>query len=192
MSIWPTIPAKSMIRFKLILNGKTIEKATVFPFFDGNGVTQRVLVIRPDSILMTWFEWSSKSCMVPYWEEEGKVTGVACHTLTPRDLELFGTLWHYDPCWILKEARFAGHWAPGVLKATNCVDKFRFKHVRAARIHRELGQMHGAWVQNKWGLNYYYGWKRLGLAMAPDQPERMKKIKWDVPGDWKLSPIWER
>lgn len=97
-----------------------LEKASLFPYFDGRGTVRTVMLVWPAS---PWIAF-----LGPERIEIGTFGSIRLRAeltelrdVEPRELEQAAQLWHVDPWWVLAESRFYGHPAVPALKATNVV-----------------------------------------------------------------------
>lgn len=119
---WFSVLASRLHEREFCWDDREIRKATLFPFFDGEGVVEQVLVVDAESSELRAFRLDATRVRIPFWGPirlEGN-----CDRLDEEVIRQLGPLWHYDPWWLLKDERFSSHEAVPILKQTNCVGAF--------------------------------------------------------------------
>ena len=184
MTVLFPVRAQRLHRCHLRTRHETIENATLFPFFSRGGQVQHIMVVAADLTELRTFAPAKVSVSIPFW---GPIQ-VAGHLeqLNARLLDELGRLWHFDPWWLLADARFQGEAAVPLLKRTNCVDVFS-KRVSGMFYRRCLDRL--VWVseRSKDGMTI----KVYRPEMLPNREELTASPRAHRPVGWVLSPFWE-
>lgn len=122
MTTWFRIPASRLHERALIFNDVQYRQATLFPFFDGEGFVERVLIVDADSSELQSFRIDTTQLRVPFWGPI-RASGQKLE-LVDDAIDLLAPLWHYDPWWLLRAARFESERTVPTLTNTNCADSF--------------------------------------------------------------------
>ena len=182
----------SLHDFPVQLLDQRLEKASLFPLFDGEGVTR--------SLMLTYRD-SSDILLVPYRPGifRRRLFGPNRMSLKRSDLrnsrfedaELVAALWHFDPWWELAEDRYAHHPAVPTLRSTNIVgfekslsriwfdsglSQARLVAIRAGESRRLKGFSPGLLEDAE----------RKRVATTSEQAASGKPRS-----EWKLRPFWE-
>jgi len=170
-----------------------LDNASLFPFFDAEGVTRSLMLTHRNS---------SDIFLVPY--RPGvfgrRLFGPNRISLQRSDLrnsrfedaELVAPLWHFDPWWELAEERYADHPAVPTLRATNIVgfeeslrriwfdsglSQARLVAIGAGESRRLKGFSPGLLDEAKR--------KRVATTSAQAASGKSRS-------EWKLRPFWEK
>jgi hypothetical protein len=123
MKRWLTIDAKRLHARRFKSESFSGDKVTLFPFFDREGEVKFVLVVDADSATLRVIRTENADFSFGLTGgirlSHGAVHRLGSHTLAP-----LGRLWHFDPWWLLADARFTNTQVVSTLKATNCVERF--------------------------------------------------------------------
>ena len=117
-----TLSQHALHDFRLHFSDRSVAGASLFPFFDDDGVTRalmftsdkddRIVLIRYEESLITGAHHGPRGEAIAL--EHADLTDS-----TEADAEAIAHLWHFDPWWELGATRFAGHEAVPPLKSTN-------------------------------------------------------------------------
>lgn len=119
---WYSVTARCLRRRTIFRGDVIMRHVTLFPFFDGEGFVEKVLIVGDASAELLAFDPNEATLCIPPW---GPIWfSGAIEVLSDRVLRQLATLWHFDPWWLLTDERFEDHDAVPVLKKTNCVDEF--------------------------------------------------------------------
>ncbi len=201
MTMFP-VAARSLHRRRVRLRDYLLENASLFPFFDREGRTRALMLVWPPARSIVILSYRSDLARVRWWGEvqidvglaslrDADASRVAAVAGVPPEAGKWGT-WHYDPWWVLREARFAGHPAVPVLKATNCAGAF-LKPIYGCFFSRDLSRLAGVTTRSRShsglsALDYTY------RAYASELlPERQAPVRPPRPArEWSLDPFWLR
>jgi len=122
MTVWNSVRASRLHERKLVGGDTFIRQATLFPFFDRAGSVRQVLIVDADSSELRTFRLDKTRAWIPLWGSirlDGPIQG-----LDEDVMDQLAPLWHYDPKWLLSDARFESQAAVPILKLTNCAEAF--------------------------------------------------------------------
>lgn len=171
---------------------QAVERASLFPFFDGEGTTRELMLTARDSSDILLFPYQPgrlrQRLFRPY--------RIALRRADLRDgsfedAQRLATLWHFDPWWELAEPRYAHHSAVPTLRSTNVVG-FRETFDRIwfdSQLSRVRLTATGAGEETKV--------KRFSpglLAKAHHQRSQQSSQPAafaEPSSEWKLSPFWQ-
>ncbi len=185
MIAWPTVRASRIHHRSLWVNDRQYLGATLFPFFDGQGLVARVLLVDASSADLATFRVDQMQARIPAWGAMRLIGSL--DPLSDETIDELAPLWHFDPWWLLKDPRFDGLWFIPVLKQTNCADAFEQRitdvsfsptltHVRRVSVAADQPETHS---------------KRFRPEMLPArETEPMQKDATGKAG-WVLDPFWE-
>jgi len=135
-----SVSARKLHRRSLRMGDQLIADASLFPFFDQQGRCGWVMIVSPSSEI--WLvPWRRRLWQVPLWAPIVCPDGASVlRVIDEESAKAVSGLWHYDPQWVLGADRFAGHWATGLLKETNCVEQLD-PGVRMVYFRRDLSRL---------------------------------------------------
>lgn len=186
------VSARWLHRRRIRLRDGSLKRASLFPFFDGLGDVQALMLVAPPAPEIFVLEKVDR-VRTRFW------AGVEL------DLELaelrdagdrvgpLARLWHFDPWWVLREACFEGHPAVPILKATNCADAFS-KRVTDCYFNRDLSRLTGVMARGS-NRSFLSALDQNLVEFTPDLlPERPAAVPPATPPskDWILDPFWLR
>ncbi|MDP7017531.1 MAG: hypothetical protein QGG36_17140 [Pirellulaceae bacterium] len=185
MASWISIGASRLHERRLVSGETRIDKATLFPFFDGGGAVHQVLIVDAGSADLRTFRIGEAGVVIPHW---GTLRlGGSVRVADEHDIDRLGRLWHYDPWWLLKDVRFASLPATPILKATNCVDSFeeRPQDILFSICLSRLNKVRFSVPASE------YKTKRFEASMLPKRsaPPRSEGGSNSDSG-WRLDPHW--
>ncbi len=189
MTSFVPVPARRLHgRPVRLRDATTLVEASLFPFFDSEGLVRSLMLVWPasPSILILTIEpgrvrvpWFGPVEIDADFAEQRNADAARARTLA-------GGLWHWDPWWALKAARYQGHTAVPVLKATNCVDLFP-ERTAECFFARDLTRVVGFARRTQAGVKIDSKLMDVLSARVPEAP---------VPGapaaGWRLDPFWQR
>ncbi len=186
------VTAPALWRRRVRLDDTVLERAWLFPMFDGQGRVRALLLVWPPAGRIVVLEHRPDLVRVRLWRELRIRSTSGALRDAEADLAAYAHLWHYDPNWVLRAACFERHAAVPGLKATNCVGSF-LKPVHGCYFARDLSRLEDVSVVSKTtsGLAALdRAWTRfvpelLPKRPEPAQPDREKK-------SWTLDPSWMR
>lgn len=168
----------------LRIGEKKYEEASAFPYFTAGGLVQRYMLILPKSPEIFDLE-ARPGALERHWWGLAVAAGHEPLPLGTRAGAL-GTLWHYDPWWVLADKRFAGHPAKAALKATNMVDRLE-RGTFDLLYRRDLSAVTGLRTWSwRWPWLRQLPW-RDGLLAEPSPPAQQSP-----PNTWQLAPRWTK
>lgn len=172
----------------LDLEDGRLEKASLFPLFDGAGTTRGLMLTSAESsdiLLSTW----RPELVERRWFRPMRLR-LRRHDFSaaPEDLDL-ESLWHFDPWWELGDERYAGHSLMPALKETNIPG-----HDPALTrfwLHSTLGRV--TWVATGEGEAtdmQRYKPSRLRTAEENRRNARPARAAQRDRSTWRLRPFW--
>lgn len=141
------LPASHLHRRRVRLVDATLEEASLFPLFDGDGEVHALMMVWPASSVIALVEYDRELIEAPWWFGPIRLD-LTRSVLRNADAsharaEAVAHLWHYDPWWVLEHRRFADHAAVPALKSTNAPGQFR-QEVTELYYRRDLSRV--GWV----------------------------------------------
>ena len=124
------VTSHRLLHRRLVHDGMRLDKATLFPMFHNSGAVEDVLVVDAHSAELYLIPLTYCSVRAGRWGPV--VVNGSLEALTRHSVERIEDLWHFDPWWLLAEKRFDALEVTPLLKATNCVEKFRWRAKRVA------------------------------------------------------------
>jgi hypothetical protein len=123
MDLWHLlrmVSQRSLLSCRLELEDRRLDRASLFPLFDDDGRTRMVLITAEEDGRILLNEWAP-GLFARDWALRNRLRLrytdlVDASTWDP---ERFGDLWHFDPRWVLGEARYQGHGSVPHLRSTN-------------------------------------------------------------------------
>lgn len=121
----PPVDLKQLHRTTVRMRGGRLRRASIFPFFDREGVVHEVMLIWPGSTEILVIDHSPQLLRVS-WRGHVDFLARSSDLLDARGpvLERLTKLWHWDPWWVLRKKPWRVHSAVAALQRTNCVDIF--------------------------------------------------------------------
>lgn len=119
---WGSVRASRLHERQLACGDTCIRQATLFPFFDRAGSVDHVLVVDADSSELRTIRLDETRAWIPRWGPI-RLNGPLLN-LDEDVVDQLAPLWHYDPWWLLKDARFESQAAVPILQLTNCAESF--------------------------------------------------------------------
>lgn len=121
----PPVDLKQLHRTTVHMRGGNLRRASIFPFFDQEGVVHAVMLVWPGSTEILVIDYAPELLRVS-WRGHVDLFAQASDLLDARGpvLEKLTKLWHWDPWWVLKKKPWRAHSAVEALKRTNCVEVF--------------------------------------------------------------------
>ncbi len=202
MSLFP-VAARSLHLRRVRLRDFVLERASVFPFFDRQGRVRALMLVWPPARRIVVLEHGSGSDLARarWWGEiQLRVDFAAlrdvcadrvCADRVDAGRGSLAGLWHYDPWWVLREARFKGHPAVPALKATNCAGAF-LKPIYGCFFSRDLSRLAGVTTKSR----SHSGASALDFTYRPYSPELLPEqpapSRPQQSPEWALDPFWLR
>lgn len=105
-------------RFQLL--DRPLDGAALFPFFDDSGRTRAVMLLDGQTRRIVLRDWAP-DLFERRWSggHRLRLRFADLRDAAASDAERLGELWHFDPWWELRDARFSGHEAVPALQRTN-------------------------------------------------------------------------
>lgn len=188
MSFWGPVAARQLHRRRVRLRDTALERATLFPFFDREGQVSALMLVWPASPRIVLVEHPGLFSVPLLGDVRMRAGRQALVGVDAgQAAAMTAGSWHYDPWWLLREARFRGHPAVPVLKATNCVERFT-EPVSACYFSRDLASLQTLDVEDSDSE------AQVSVPFTADRlPERSAKDPYRSPAKgWRLDPFWQR
>lgn len=192
MSVLP-ISAHSLHQQRVRLSDVKLKRASVFPFFDRQGLVSAWMLVWPPTARIVVIESKPGRARVNWRRELQLALDFAelCD-INVDSAAALARLWHFDPWWVLREACFEGHWAVPILKATNCVSAF-LEPVRGCYFSHDLSRLKRVTTRRK----IHPRFPTFDPIVVPYEPELLPEKP--VPGgpaprvnEWTMDPFWRR
>lgn len=123
MDLWGLlrhVSQRSLLSCRLELDDRRLERASLFPLFDDEGRTRMVLLTAEENGRIMLADWAP-GVFERDWARRNRLrlrfTDLDDASMWERGR--FEDLWHFDPRWVLGEARYQGHSAVPHLRSTN-------------------------------------------------------------------------
>jgi len=182
MISWLTVTAAGLHGRSIQMDSQFVEKATMFPFFDHNGMIEYVAIVDEESNQIRFGRVAELDIRIPLFgviSIEGSMERV--WRSAPDQLM---RLWHFDPWWMLRASRYRNLPAATELIETNCVDEFERK-VQSMFFYRDFSRM--IWMTIGDASNVSIRRFRAGMLSKRIPPTRT--IVKEQRG-WAVAPIW--
>ena len=172
------------------LDGCIYRDAAVLPFFTSEGEVSLCMVVLPQTSRLYFFTPRDTGPRVPLWgtirfrEPEWSWSDGA-------DGPPLSGLWHYDPDWLLRDARFADKEIVPLLRKTNCCSRlpadvkglyYRRDLSRVRFVHRSVNDQ-----VRLVAITEVLPACPLDWSAPTDAPQSRRHA-----GTWRLDPIWMR
>lgn len=183
MARWFYITSKRLHRRRFITPGRPIENGTLFPFFAREGEIRSFLLVDPDSPEL-FLVREAEAISVPIW---GPIRIRSWPELVDEDtIEELAPFWHFDPWWLLREARYEDSKWAGILQRGNAVAEWK-DSIKTLLYSGNLQRVR--WVTIK---------SSAGDELKPFSSDRLPEYNEPSalgasakkPG-WQLAPFWE-
>ena len=162
--------------------------SAVLPFFTSEGEVPLCMLVLPQTSRLYFFSPREAGPRIPLWGTVRFRSPVWSCSDGSGGPSLRG-LWHYDPDWLLRDARFAGMEIVPLLRKTNCCAQLPLD-VKALYYHRDLSRVRFAYR----GENEQV--RLCGISTVLPSPPLDWSTPEDAPprgtGSWRLDPIWMR
>ena len=122
MTNWFSVAASRLHARNLVCSDAVIERGSLFPFFDRAGAVEHVLIVDAGSSDLRTFRLDETQLSIPFRGPIRLDGSLQC--LDEQVLEQLAPRWHFDPWWLLRDARFEDQAAVPILVRTNCADCF--------------------------------------------------------------------
>jgi hypothetical protein len=123
MSLWSLlriVNQRSLVSRHLELEDRPLERASLFPLFDDNGQTRKVLITAEENGRIMLADWAPGVFVRDWaWRNRLRLRFADLNDASAWDEERFEDLWHFDPWWVLGDERYQGHSAVPALRRTN-------------------------------------------------------------------------
>ncbi len=175
----------------LRLRDRCLEKASLFPLFDGDGATQTLMVTSGSNGRIALVDYTpgmfTRRLLGPH--------ELDLRTNDLRDAQLFdaerlNSLWHFDPWWELGNGRYADHPTVPALKTTN-IPGFE-QDWRSVWFDHTLGR--ASWVKSGKGDSVEL--RRFTSALLTRAEQRRERDVAHASAtsaartSWRLRPFW--
>lgn len=170
-------------RRRVRLRDITLKRASLFPFFDHEGVVRSLMLVWPSSADIFLMRYRPGLVRISRFDrivldcELAALRGAGAG----RADELTAGCWHDDPWWLLRAQRYEGNTAVPVLKATNSSGQFCLP-VAKCYFSRDLSRL--TKLKGPDG--------DITAFVASCLPARRQELGSTRRRDWQLSPIWLR
>lgn len=186
------VSAKRLYKRNACVGGMLWEGASLFPLFDCEGKVREVMFAREDSAQVYLASWEPNRFQVPLFGKMNLELGDWFPLpVSETGVERIQGLWHYDPWWILDEARYGSFAWMAQFKATNCVGSCE----TVSSVYFTSG------LQRVWAVNTVdpktsahsvsFEYKKSVLPQSPSQAPPLRDAASDNPIGWRLAPMWE-
>ena len=110
----------SLRRSRLQLEDRPLDGAALFPLFDEAGRTRAVMLLDGQTRRIVLADWTP-GLFERRWLQRHRLRlrFADLRDADASDAERLGDLWHFDPWWVLRDERYAGHEAVPALMRTN-------------------------------------------------------------------------
>lgn len=181
---------RSLRRRRIELEDGVLERAALFPFFDVEGTTRRVMLTSENSPRIYLLDWHG-DLFERRWPRRNRLRQRFSELSDATDLDgdRLASLWHFDPWWVLNAPRYTGHSAVPVLRATNIPGYSR--------------DLTGLWFDGKLRRIAYVaegsGEARRILRFDREFLARLGRQRMEAPrshvaaprrDEWRLRPFW--
>ena len=186
-----SISQKGLHRKTFQLHDEQAQGASLFPFFDDEGVVRSWMLVLPESSKIALIE-PEQADLVMDWlgRKRMPLTWSGLENADESAAESVAHLWHYDPWWVLGEPRFAGHPAVPHLKGTNLPGAT--KSIKSIWFSKDLKQV--TWYQTSVsGEPAILRFKPKVLkSLARKEPViSSRPSSYRRREEWTLRPFWE-
>ena len=123
MALWHllrSVSQRSLLSCRLEFEDRHLDRASLFPLFDGEGQTRMLLITAEESGRIMLADWAP-GLFARDWARRNRLRLrlTDLDDASMWDAERFEDLWHVDPRWVLGEERYQGHGAVPHLRSTN-------------------------------------------------------------------------
>ena len=183
MARWILISSKRLHDRRIITPERTVERASLFPFFDREGQVRSFLLVDPTSSEL-FLAHRAERILVPFW---GPIRiKDRLEFLADDNIDNLLPFWHYDPWWLLKEPRYKDNEWATVLPGTNCVNELA-PGVQSLLFSGNL--LWARWVMSK--TEDGYRTDRFRSSMLPEYNQVPPRDARTGRTGWRLAPFWE-
>jgi hypothetical protein len=179
----PDISARRLHRASLKFRDRIVMAGSVFPLFDRDGTVWKFMLVWRGSDRILLLDHAPGRIRQNWWGYSVDASLAEERPLTRVRVAGIGRLWHYDPWWVLRSSRYAGHPAAAKLKETNLLGP---SAVTIHRLHFESDLSRVASCSTD----------RIG-PMSPFDPGvlpgkcHLEKVdSRRTRSNWKLRPLW--
>ena len=116
---WP-VHQKQLHDVDIELGDATLERASLFPFFDRQGEVHAHMLVWPEAPWIVMLD-AVRGLIQSSYPLKLDVCFGELQNLHDDRFDRYAYLWHFDPWWLLAHSRFIGNPAVPVLKRTNAV-----------------------------------------------------------------------
>ena len=183
MDRWIPISSKRLHNRRVITPDRTVDRASLFPYFDREGRTQSFLLVDPASSEL-FLARGAERIRVPWW---GAIRiENPLEILSDDNIETLLAFWHYDPWWLLKDPRYEDNEWAAVLPGTNCVNDLP-AGVKSLLFSGNLLRVRWVISETKEG----YRTDRFRSSPLPEY-NRVPRTEARIQrSGWQLAPFWE-
>ena len=123
MDLWSLlriVSQRSLRSNRLELEDRALERAALFPLFADQGHTQMMMITAEESGRIMLADWAPGLFVRDWaWRNRLRLRFTDLNDASMWEDERFDELWHFDPWWVLGDARYQGHGAVPALRNTN-------------------------------------------------------------------------
>ena len=123
MGLWSllrTVSQRSLMSCRVELEGRPLDRASLFPLFDDEGRTRMVMITAEENGRIMLADWAPGLFVRDWaWRNRLRLRFADLSDASMCDQERFEDLWHFDPVWVLGDERYQGHGAVPALRSTN-------------------------------------------------------------------------
>jgi hypothetical protein len=192
MGLWSLlriVNQRSLMSCRLELEDRRLERASLFPLFDEEGQTRMVMITAEENGRIMLTDWAPGLFVREWaWRNRLRLRFADLSDASMWDEERFEDLWHFDPVWVLGDARYQGHGAVPVLRSTNIpgydhtISEIGFDPAlgRASHVVRGSGD---SWSVRRFTADTLAAVSRRRRA-AHERPRKAVGV------GWQLRPFW--
>lgn len=123
MGLWSllrTVSQQSLMSCRLEFEDRRLDRASLFPLFDGEGQTRMVMITAEENGRIMLADWAP-DLFARDWARRNRLRlrFADLSDASAWDEGRFEDLWHFDPVWVLGHERYQGHGAVPALRSTN-------------------------------------------------------------------------
>jgi hypothetical protein len=123
MNLWSLLRIvcqRSLRSCRLEFDDRPLERASLFPLFDGAGRTRMLMITAEENGRIMLADWTPDLFARDWaWRNRLRLRFADLNDASMWNEERFEELWHFDPWWVLGDERYHGHGAVPGLQSTN-------------------------------------------------------------------------
>ena len=119
-SVFRFVSQHSLKSWRLELEDRPLENASLFPLFDEEGRTRVVMITAEENARIMLADWAPGLFARDWrWRNRLRLRFTDLNDASTWDEDRFEDLWHVDPWWVLGDERYQSHGAVPGLRSTN-------------------------------------------------------------------------